>query len=319
MDRRSRIEERSTSFPLQLLFATTLALAAASPALAVDGVIEINQTRALAGGVTPGDTAGFPVTISAQGAYRLTSNLSPSGAAANVVEIDVDGVDLDLNGFIVSGANTCTQTGVVPNTVTCTGAGFAAIGITGTATQSVRIRNGTISGTIGAAIDLPSTGFVKLQDVIIGNAGGTCVTAGIVAEVMDSRIGLCGGGAISVGIFSSVVNSRGGSSNSVGISADLSSIISGSHASFGALDGITCAGSCVVEGNVVTFNGGDGIDVTAGNGSVVTDNVSSSNMGHGASLSSGSSYGQNVFQANGAGTVTGGVSRGDSACNGVAC
>ena len=53
----------------------TAALLLASAALAVDGVIEINQARAAAGNVTPGDGPGFPVVISASGSYRLTSNL----------------------------------------------------------------------------------------------------------------------------------------------------------------------------------------------------------------------------------------------------
>ena len=50
---------------IALALASTLGLA--GQAYAVDGVIEINQARALAGGVTPGDTAGFPVTISVSG------------------------------------------------------------------------------------------------------------------------------------------------------------------------------------------------------------------------------------------------------------
>ncbi len=44
---------------------------AVSPAGAVDGVVLIDQNRALAGNVTPGDTPGFPVTISLSGSYRL--------------------------------------------------------------------------------------------------------------------------------------------------------------------------------------------------------------------------------------------------------
>ena len=40
------------------------AVLAAAPAAAVDGEILINQARATSGGITPGDTAGFPVTIS---------------------------------------------------------------------------------------------------------------------------------------------------------------------------------------------------------------------------------------------------------------
>ena len=50
-------------------------LASAQRAFAVDGVIEINQARALAGGVLGDairDPPGFPVTIDRSGSYRLT-------------------------------------------------------------------------------------------------------------------------------------------------------------------------------------------------------------------------------------------------------
>ena len=55
---------------------TLLLLAFAGPALAVDGVVEINQTCAVNTGCFAGDTPGFPVTITVAGSYRLTSNLS---------------------------------------------------------------------------------------------------------------------------------------------------------------------------------------------------------------------------------------------------
>ena len=66
---------------------TTLATAAAAlvlgffprSAVAVDGVVEINQTRVLAGGVTASDTPGFPVTLDASGSYSLTGSLDVSG------------------------------------------------------------------------------------------------------------------------------------------------------------------------------------------------------------------------------------------------
>jgi hypothetical protein len=44
------------------LLALTLTLG--GRAHAVDGVIEINQARASKGGITPGDTPAFPITIS---------------------------------------------------------------------------------------------------------------------------------------------------------------------------------------------------------------------------------------------------------------
>jgi hypothetical protein len=50
--------------------AAVLIVGLATPAWAVDGVIEINQVSAKAGGVTPGDTPLFPVTISQPGLVR---------------------------------------------------------------------------------------------------------------------------------------------------------------------------------------------------------------------------------------------------------
>ena len=79
-------------------------------ALGGDGVAEINQTAALAGGVTPADTPGFPVTLSQPGSYVLTSNLVVS---TEVIGIDVtaDNVSIDLNGFSLIGPTTCTGQG----------------------------------------------------------------------------------------------------------------------------------------------------------------------------------------------------------------
>jgi hypothetical protein len=71
---------------------------------ATDGVIEISQARALAGNVTPGDTPGFPVTISQSGSYRLTSNLFAS-SAADAIGVGTSFVTIDLNGFEIKGAN----------------------------------------------------------------------------------------------------------------------------------------------------------------------------------------------------------------------
>ena len=51
----------------------SLALFASLPTFASDGVIEINQASAIAGGVTPGDTAGFPVTLTGATPALLSS------------------------------------------------------------------------------------------------------------------------------------------------------------------------------------------------------------------------------------------------------
>ena len=61
------------------LLTVTMIAALTCIGAASDGVIEINQARALQGGVTEGDTPGFPVTISQSGSYRLTGNLTVPG------------------------------------------------------------------------------------------------------------------------------------------------------------------------------------------------------------------------------------------------
>jgi hypothetical protein len=56
------------------------ALIATPLAFAADGEILITQTRALQGGITPGDAPGFPITLTQPGAYKFASNITvPSG------------------------------------------------------------------------------------------------------------------------------------------------------------------------------------------------------------------------------------------------
>ncbi len=96
---------------------------------AVDGVIEINQVRVMAGGITTGDTPGFPVTISSSGSYRLTGNLNAGPSSG--VRISAPNVTLDLNGFSITGSTPDFFTDGV----------FLANNA-----ENGEIRNGTISG-----------------------------------------------------------------------------------------------------------------------------------------------------------------------------
>src|SRR5882762_4507455 len=85
-------------------------LAAISSSLyADDGVVLIDQNRALAGNVTPGDAPGFPVTISQPGSYRLSGNLTVPDINTTAIQITADFVTLDLNGFSIVGQNVCTS------------------------------------------------------------------------------------------------------------------------------------------------------------------------------------------------------------------
>jgi hypothetical protein len=114
--------------------AALLALLLATPALAVDGVIEINQAKALAGGLSANDFPGFPVTIEQAGSYRLTGDLSVPGGLEGL-QILTDHVTVDLNGFSVVG-----------------GGGPIADGIALYGHSDIEIRNGTVRGFSRAGI-----------------------------------------------------------------------------------------------------------------------------------------------------------------------
>jgi len=288
-------------------------------ARAVDGVIEINQARALVGGVTSVDTAGFPVTIDTPGSYRLTGNLQPPGPLANAIEIDSGGVVLDLNGFSILGGTTCTDSGTSPNTVSCTTGGFTNIGIAGSGTDGIRIINGTIANTTGSAIDLSNTRAVTLEDLLVGSSGDAtaCVKLGVAASVLRTRIGVCAGSGLVMSDVAQVDFSRAGSNHLSGMSVGLLSRITNSEANLNGQGGIVCFGSCVVSATITSSNGTNGI-TSINTDSTLTRIIASFNLGTGAILSPGSAYRESVFQGN-ATNVTGGISSGDNVCNSVLC
>lgn len=138
-----------------LMGAIGLGWALVRPALAVDGVIEINQARVTVGGITTGDSGGFPATLSERGSYRLTGDLVvPSGSDGIIV--GSDDVTLDLNGFNIIG-----------------GGGSFADGIGLSGTKNIEIRNGTVRGFSRAGIfSNISTLYVRVIGVrAISNTG----------------------------------------------------------------------------------------------------------------------------------------------------
>ena len=78
-----------------LMLTALLIVGAAPTAHAVDGVVLIDQNRALAGGVTPGDAPGFPVVINTPGIYKLASNLVVPNENTTAIQINVDNVTID--------------------------------------------------------------------------------------------------------------------------------------------------------------------------------------------------------------------------------
>ncbi len=117
----------------------TCAFFASFPTFSVDGVFEISDLCALTGGCFTGDSAGYPVTISAEGSYVLTSGLMQTSVATSVIQISADNVSLDLNGFALKGSTVCTGIPVI----SCTGMG-GGDGIRVIDSNNTRIFNGSI-------------------------------------------------------------------------------------------------------------------------------------------------------------------------------
>jgi len=111
-------------------------IALAFPLYAVDGVVLINQSAALAGNLTPGDAPGFPVTISVSGSYRLSGNLTVPDANTTAILITAENVTIDLNGFSILGSTVCSG---FPTSCSPTGSGH---GITGGVVKNISVFNG---------------------------------------------------------------------------------------------------------------------------------------------------------------------------------
>jgi len=217
------------------LFAGFAVLVAARPAPAVDGVIEINQSRALAGGITAGDSPNYPIRLNTSGSYRLTSNLT---AALNNsgIEVNADDVTIDLNGFTLTG-----------------GGGLIADGIGIGGSKNIEIRNGTIRAFTRSGIFTNSaTQFIRVIGVTsIGN-----VTAGIDLQGQGNIIDGC-----------TVWN------NGYGMRAFEGSLVINSVARGNTLEGLILIGGSGYRSNVLTGNNGSDANAQVSGGFPLGPNV----------------------------------------------
>lgn len=200
---------------ISVVAAAIFALALAADSFAVDGQIAINQAKAMAGGVTPGDAPGFPVTLSQPGSYILSSNITVPDGDTIAFVIAADHVTLDLNGFAIVGPADCSG-GFRPcaGAGNGTGSGVATAGVY----FNVTIRNGTIQG-LGAGIDLTGDShIVEHMQVRSNNSFGIRILASAdqgVSTVRHNTVQRNGGFGISVRVGmvthnASANNERGG-------------------------------------------------------------------------------------------------------------
>jgi Periplasmic copper-binding protein (NosD) len=146
------------------LFLAALAALAPCVAHALDGEVLIDQAKVTAGGVTPADTPGFPVTISRSGKYKLTGNLAvPAGTDGFVVT--ADNVTIDFNGFRIVGGR---------------------FGINAAGADGLTAMNGTVVNFSNNGIR--ARGFAIIQDMQVVNNDGMGVKLDNNGRVVRSTI-----------------------------------------------------------------------------------------------------------------------------------
>jgi hypothetical protein len=248
-----------------------LVAGAASKAGAVDNVKLIDQARALAGGVTPGDAPGFPVTISQPGSYQLSSNLTVPPDTDGIF-ITANNVTLNLNGFSIIGSGGLQGSGV------------------GATDGPVVVHNGAVRNMPAYGLDLSAALAARVDKVTAQANGFTGILVGIAGIVTDSSAVANGLTGIS-GFTSSVIRGNTASNNgTIGISGENSTITDNSSG-FNGLHGIRAHGASTVNGNTARNNGGNGLNFF-GSISGYMHNVLLLNSG--GDVSGGVSLGQNL-------------------------
>jgi hypothetical protein len=228
----------------------------AGPALAVDGVREINNVCATTTGCFAGDTAGFPVTITQAGSYRLTSNLTLASASDEGITVTGPDVSIDLNGFAITGITICSGT---PTSCSNPGTG-RGIASSGALVRNLSVRNGTVAQMGGSGIYVGEGG--QVQDVRVFSNGGYGIETGTRPQILRCKVERNGQGGILAGVDALVAD------NSVAFAG-------------GALAGIEASGG-IVRGNLVVWGAAGGIDAS---GALIADNVVRDNAG--ASITAG--------------------------------
>ena len=162
--------------------ALSLLCGLAGPALAVDGVVEINHTRALAGGITAGDAPGYPVTIDEPGSYRLTGNLDVTFDRSGIT-IQSSDVSLDLNGFTVSSPGGSFDDGIQassPNIEVRHGSveGFSRHGVFTNINASVRLVGVRVRGSGATGFEIQGSDNLIQECQAVDNGGQGFRTGG---------------------------------------------------------------------------------------------------------------------------------------------
>jgi hypothetical protein len=197
----------------------------------VDTTVLIDQAKALAGGVSAGDSAGYPITINQPGHYKLMGNLSVPGGVIGIA-VNANDVTIDLNGFSITGQVTCTGF----SNVNCSQT--AGHGINGSPAQRMSVRNGSVAGF------------------------GYCVYTAQGARVSDLSLGHCYVGLVAN--YGSVATRIAVHTATTGIAAYASTVESAQV--YRATTGVTGAGS--ILNGVDVYNATTGVAYLGNGGKI---------------------------------------------------
>lgn len=291
----------------------------AGAAYASDGVIEINQIKALAGGVDACDTPGFPISICKSGSYRLTSNLD-AGRGESAIELNTANVAIDLGGMIISGSSACL---IGPSgwVISCTT--HRADGISGPNAAGVSVRNGAIAG-FDNCVALGDGARVSDLAVAGCNGSGLSLSGESSVDHVAARSNLVDGIYCAGRVrLSDVVAAHNGV---MGVQADGGGMLQSVSADNNGYAGIWLPASGTLSDFSSHRNGANGAQVAAG--ALVSSGSLSDNGVADASAYALGTYPGAGFRAlvissvNGGNTAKvdgGGVNLGGNTCNGGAC
>ncbi len=251
--------------PVRYLF--LLAILHAPVVHAVDGVVAINQARAIAGGVTPGDAPGFPVSISASGSYRLASDLTLSDPNADGIEIGASFVQIDLNGFTIRGPNTWAG-----GTAGCTAPGNGRGIFAGATRSGIVVSNGSVVGAGAGGIALLGPNG-RVERVIAEQNCADGIRVGDGSLVIDSIAHLNRDNGFVLGATNRITGSIADRNRVAGMNfSNLGYVtVESCVASANGHDGILAGIRSTIQGNQVNNNEVNGI--LADSRSLVLDNV----------------------------------------------
>ena len=175
-------------------------------------------------------------TLTEPGAYILGRNISANGDCFIVA---ADFVNVDLDGFVVSGNGT--------------GSAF----VESAARNGFSLRNGVVTN-FGGGVAMPASGSMVIDRMIFTGNTGVAIRAGTAITVSNSRINNNGGGMI-LGQRAVVTGNTVNQNTNEGITADLGSSVIGNTVGLNGQSGISLNEGGLVVNNLSRNNRASGV------------------------------------------------------------